>query len=114
MNNTFNLSKKFNGFGKKLYSKGQGMTEYLVILGLIAIASIAVFALFGQTLKSQVAAMASEIGGTSGATAQAAAATTGAAAVTNSTVKTDMSNYTAGGKSASGGGGGGATPPPAP
>jgi Flp pilus assembly pilin Flp len=103
MNNTLNISKKFTGLGKRLYSKGQGMTEYLVILGLIAIASIAVFALFGQTLKSQVAAMANEIGGTSGKTSQDAAKLSGAAAATNATTKTDMSNYTAGGKSASGG-----------
>ncbi len=109
MKHTFNMSNKFAGFGKKLYSKGQGMTEYLVILGLIAVASIAVFALFGQTLKSQVAAMALEIGGGNGATSSAAAATTGAAAVTNAGTKTNMSNYTAGGNSgaAAGNGGGG-------
>ena len=98
MKNTSYMSKKFVSFGRKIHAKGQGMTEYLVILGLIAIASIAVFALFGQTLKSQVAAMASEIGGASGGTAQAEAVVSGAKAVTNSKTKTDMANFTAGAK----------------
>ena len=97
MKNTSYMSKKFVSFGRKIHAKGQGMTEYLVILGLIAIASIAVFALFGQTLKSQVAAMASEIGGASGGTAQAEAVVSGAKAVTNSKTKTDMANFTKGG-----------------
>ena len=69
MNNTFNISKKLTGIGKKLHSKGQGMTEYLIILGLIAIAAITVFTLYGSTLRSTVAGMAQELSGNDNTTA---------------------------------------------
>ena len=69
MNNTFNISKKLTGIGKKLHSKGQGMTEYFIILGLIAIAAISVFTFYGSTLRSTVAGMAQELSGGDSATA---------------------------------------------
>lgn len=43
--------------------RGQGMSEYLIIVALIAVAGIAVMGLFGGAARNQVAAMASEIGG---------------------------------------------------
>ncbi len=39
---------------------GQGMTEYIIIVALIAIAAIAAYGFFGDTLRSQVGGMASE------------------------------------------------------
>ena len=45
---------------------GQGMTEYIIIVALIAIAAIAVYSLFGKTVKNQVAGMAKELSGQSG------------------------------------------------
>ena len=45
--------------------RGQGMTEYIIIVALIAIAAIAVVSLFGGTVRSQVAGMAQEMSGTS-------------------------------------------------
>ena len=44
-------------------SFGQGMTEYIIIVALIAIAAIAVYSLFGGTIKNQVAGMAQELAG---------------------------------------------------
>ncbi|MBI4829027.1 MAG: hypothetical protein HY804_09505 [Nitrospinae bacterium] len=56
---------------------GQGMTEYIIIVALIAIAAIAVFTFFGDVVRGQVGGMAAELGGQSG-TASITAATTGA------------------------------------
>jgi len=49
----------------KQRSLGQGMTEYIIIVALIAIAAIGVFSLFGSTVSNQVAGMAQEMSGTS-------------------------------------------------
>ena len=45
---------------------GQGMTEYIIIVALIAIAAIAAYSFFGDTLRNQVGGMAAELGGQSG------------------------------------------------
>ncbi len=45
---------------------GQGMTEYIIIVALIAIAAIAVYTLFGKTVREQAAGMAQELSGQSG------------------------------------------------
>ena len=42
---------------------GQGMTEYIIIVALIAISAIAVYNIFGDTVRGQVGNMASELGG---------------------------------------------------
>ncbi|WP_308387770.1 pilus assembly protein [Acidithiobacillus sp. AMEEHan] len=44
--------------------RGQGMTEYLIVVALIAISSIVVFSRFGQTMRNQVAGLAHELVGT--------------------------------------------------
>ena len=41
--------------------QGQGLSEYLVIVGLIALTSIAAVGFLGKTVRSQVAAVANEI-----------------------------------------------------
>lgn len=53
---------------------GQGMTEYIVIVALVAIAAIAVYQHFGQVVRAQTAAMASELAGEDGSTQTRAAA----------------------------------------
>jgi len=45
---------------------GQGMTEYIIIVALIAIAAIAVYSFFGDTLRGQMGAMTQELSGQSG------------------------------------------------
>ena len=40
---------------------GQGMTEYIIIVALIAVAAIGVYSFFGQTIRGQMAGMAQEI-----------------------------------------------------
>jgi len=44
--------------------RGQGMTEYIIIVALIAIAAIGVFTAFGDVARDQVAGMATELSGT--------------------------------------------------
>ena len=53
---------------------GQGMTEYIIIVALIAIAAITVYNIFGDTIRGQVGDMAAELGGGTGTDAGATAA----------------------------------------
>jgi len=48
---------------KKTKQLGQGMTEYIIIVALIAIVAITVFNIFGDTVRGQVGDMAAELGG---------------------------------------------------
>ena len=48
--------------------RGQGMTEYIIIVALIAVAAIAVYQFFGQTIRSQTAGIAMEVSGQSATT----------------------------------------------
>ena len=50
----------------KLRQLGQGMTEYIIIVALIAIAAIAIYGLFGDTLRSQMGIMTEELAGSTG------------------------------------------------
>jgi len=74
----------------KLRQLGQGMTEYIIIVALVAIAGIAIFSFFGQTMQGTVADVATELSGqASGNTAQ-----TGAnAAVIEAGTSEGMANY---------------------
>lgn len=47
------------------HQTGQGMTEYIIIVALIAVAAIGVYSLFGKTVRNQVAGVAQEISGQS-------------------------------------------------
>jgi len=67
---------------------GQGMTEYLIVVALIAVAAIGVYSLLGQTLRSQTAGLALEISGQdAGATIGSARAQAGAAQASAATRK---------------------------
>jgi type IV pilus assembly protein PilA len=52
----------------KLRQLGQGMTEYIIIVALIAIAAIAVYGFFGDAIRGQVGAMTQELAGQEGQT----------------------------------------------
>ncbi len=49
--------------GIKKSQRGQGMTEYIIIVALIAVAAIAVYQFFGSTIRHQTAAIAAEVAG---------------------------------------------------
>ena len=53
--------------------RGQGMTEYIIIVALVAFAAIAVYQSFGQVIRAQTAAIASELAGEDGSEASQAA-----------------------------------------
>ena len=42
---------------------GQGMTEYIIILALIAVAAIGVYMYFGRTIRAQTGGIANEVAG---------------------------------------------------
>ncbi len=71
-----------NSMQNKRRIRGQGMTEYIIIVALIAIAAIAVYSFFGDTLRSQMGAMTQELAGTSGTATSANAATQAGKAAT--------------------------------
>lgn len=76
--------------------RGQGMSEYLIIVALIAVAGIAVMGLFGGAARNQVAGLANEIAGgtqanTDGAVQNAADNATSARADTNTEIS--LTNY---------------------
>ncbi|HDS1137573.1 TPA: pilus assembly protein [Stenotrophomonas maltophilia] len=56
-------SRRHIRFSRK--QAGQGMTEYIIITALIAIAAIAAVTFFGGTVRSQVAGMSKELSGQS-------------------------------------------------
>lgn len=82
--------------------RGQGMSEYLIIVGLIAVAGIAVMGLFGGAVRNQLGGMAAELGGTDGTGANAQATTDGGDAAADSVNRRDLSNWS-GGNAAAGG-----------
>lgn len=54
-----------HGTRSKKTQRGQGMTEYIIIVALIAVSAIGVYALFGKTIRNQVAGLAGEVAGKS-------------------------------------------------
>jgi len=49
--------------GSRRRQFGQGMTEYIIITALVAIAAIAAVTFFGGTVRAQIGAMGKELGG---------------------------------------------------
>jgi len=75
---------------------GQGMSEYLIIVALIAVAGIAVMGLFGGAARNQVAGLASEIAGNTKAETDVAmneSATQADAAIVDAGAGISLSSY---------------------
>ena len=53
--------------GRRL-QRGQGMTEYIIIVALVAIAAIAVYSFFGKAVRGQMASITSQLAGSVGTT----------------------------------------------
>lgn len=73
---------------------GQGMTEYIIIVALLAVAAIAVYQYFGQTVRNQTAAIANEIAGSDGTSAKNAAQTAAGTASTEAGTARTLDTYT--------------------
>ncbi len=77
-------------------SRGQGMTEYIIIVALIAIAAIATTSFFGSTVRNQVAGMAASLAGnqTSADKAMTQATSAGRSASTEAGNDKGLNNFT--------------------
>lgn len=74
--------------------RGQGMTEYIIIVALIAIAAIAVYQYFGSTVRNQTAAIAQELAGNDGTAAKTKAQTDATAGAAKAATKETLDTYT--------------------
>ena len=72
---------------------GQGMTEYIIIVALIAVAAIGIYTLFGQTIRNQTAGLALEMSGQDAASAIGNAQTNASTAQTNANVRKGLDNF---------------------
>jgi len=79
--------------GIRVRQRGQGMTEYIIITALIAIAAIAAFTFFGGTVRAQVGAMGKELGGTDATSTINRATNQGNSAATAGETTKKLSNY---------------------
>ncbi|WGL15427.1 pilus assembly protein [Microbulbifer bruguierae] len=75
---------------------GQGMTEYIIIVALIAVAAIGVFRLFGDTLRNQMGGLAQEMSGQSGTAQIQQAQGSANEARDEANTEKDLSNYSSG------------------
>ena len=73
---------------------GQGMTEYIIIVAMIAVAAIAVYQYFGSTVRNQTAAIAQELAGNDGTSAKSAAQTAATAGAAKAATKETLDTYT--------------------
>ncbi|MBO2677237.1 hypothetical protein [Shewanella algae] len=75
--------------------RGQGMTEYIVIVALIAIAAIGAFTMFGDVVRNQTASMAAELSGSANEakSANSEAETAGKKAVTDAAKAGGLNAY---------------------
>ena len=74
-------------------SLGQGMTEYIIIVALIAVASIGVYTAFGDVVKGQTGVMAAQLAGKSGSDAKDQAATAANNANTRGQANKTLANF---------------------
>lgn len=73
--------------------RGQGMTEYIVVLALVVVAAIGVYSLFGKTVRNQMAGVAQEISGRSATSQVNAAAAAAQEAAQQANREYNLSNY---------------------
>jgi Flp pilus assembly pilin Flp len=73
--------------------RGQGMTEYIVVVAVVAVAAIGVYSLLGQTIRNQTAGIAQEIAGSDAGAAINAATSSSNSARTQANVRKDLKNY---------------------
>ena len=74
---------------------GQGMTEYIIIVGLIAIAAVGAVSFFGTAVKSQFVSLSSELVGEDGTAATATVKGAIGGETTKAGTKSTLGTYTA-------------------
>ena len=78
-----------------LRQRGQGMTEYLIVVALIAVAAIGVYTLLGQTIRNQTAGLALEVSGQDAASAISGACSQANTAQSQAATRKGLDNYNA-------------------
>lgn len=73
--------------------RGQGMTEYIVVVAVVAVAAIGVYSMLGQTIRNQTAGIAQEISGNDAGAAINAAGSAAASARSQANTRKDLKNY---------------------
>lgn len=84
-----------HGIARRARQAGQGMTEYIIVVALIAVAAIGVYTLFGQTIRNQTAGLALEVSGQTASTAIGNAQSNATTASTNANARKGLDNYDA-------------------
>ena len=84
--------KRIHSFKRQL---GQGMTEYIIIVALIAVGAVGVYTAFGKTIQHEVGAIALGLTGNTAATTETTNANTAGTNTQTAADKTQgMSNFT--------------------
>ena len=86
----------FKKTSNKSLQRGQGMTEYIIIVGVIAIAAIGAFGYFGSTVESQIGGMAKELAGGDATNARIQAEQQADQAINKGQGVNDLKNYVQG------------------
>jgi len=73
--------------------RGQGMTEYIIIVALIAVAAIGAYSWFGKSVREQTAGLAQEVAGTDATTQIQNAKDAGAKSGDAAAVDKGLANY---------------------
>jgi Flp pilus assembly pilin Flp len=73
--------------------RGQGMTEYIIIVALIAVAAIGVYTAFGKTVRGQMAVTAQALAGKSTSTARTVSTQAASDAQTQAQRDIKLDNY---------------------
>jgi Flp pilus assembly pilin Flp len=74
---------------------GQGMTEYIIVVALIAVGAVGVYTAFGKTVQHEVSSIALGLTGNSAATSENGLANTSATNAQGASAKAQgMSNFT--------------------
>jgi type IV pilus assembly protein PilA len=84
--------------------RGQGMTEYIIIVALIAIAAIGVYTAFGGIVRGQTGVIASELAGAAG-TAERGVVTSNQGTLANTTRDVGLATFEQNSRATAAGGG---------
>lgn len=86
-------------FHKRVFKNkilGQGMTEYIIIVALIAVSAIGVYKFFGQTVRAQMAGISKELAGESATREIKAASNASKSAATEANSAKTLKSYSGG------------------
>lgn len=77
----------------RINQRGQGMTEYIIVVALVAIAAIGVYTAFGKTVRAQMAVTAQALSGNAADQARSEANTSGQNATTQAQRSVQLDNF---------------------